>query len=99
MSRLILTEIRQIISILPNDCEIYGIGSFFEGRDIFRDIDFIIVTSDSATPAYSTSGFRQAALRAGRELDVKFDITVFTRSEFAQNPLRNMDKLVLLART
>ncbi len=92
-------EIQQIIPVLPDNCEVYGIGSFFEGQHIFRDIDFVVVTSDSITPAYSTNEFRKAALKAGQELDVKFDITVFTRSEFAQRPLLNMDKLVLLART
>ena len=99
MLELILTAIRQMLSALPDECEIYGIGSFFEGLQTFRDIDVVVVTSDSLTPACSTRQFRQAALQAGRELDVKFDITVLTRSEFAGKPLRDMDKLVLLART
>lgn len=99
MSDLILMAIQQMLSTLPNECEIYGIGSFFEGLKKFRDVDLVIVTSDSSTPAYSTSRFRQSALQAGRELDISFDITVFTRSEFARKPLRNTDKLVLLART
>ena len=88
-----------MLSALPDECEIYGIGSFFEGLETFRDVDVVVVTPDSSTPACSTSRFRQAALQAERELDVKFDITVLTRSEFAGKPLRDMDKLVLLART
>ena len=77
----------------------YGIGSFFEGQETFRDVDLVVVTSDSSTPAQSTSAFRQAAVKIGQELSVTFDITVFTEREFAAKPLRDMRNLVLLART
>lgn len=94
----IQTAIAQMQSILPEGCELYGIGSFFEGRETFRDVDLVVVTSDRSTPAQSTRAFRQAAVKAGRELSVTFDITVFTEPEFAAKPLRDMGKLVLLGR-
>lgn len=84
---------------LPEGCELYGIGSFFDGRQTFRDVDLVVVTSDSLTPARSTRAFRRAAVKMGQELNVTFDITVLTETEFASNPLREMGKLVLLART
>lgn len=86
-------------STLPEGCELYGIGSFFEGMQTFRDVDLVVVTSDISTPARSTRAFRHAAVRMGQELSVTFDITVFTKPEFAANPLRDMASLVLLART
>ena len=99
MSVSIRTAIARMLSILPEGCELYGIGSFFEGQETFRDVDLVVVTSDSSKPARSTKAFRQAAAKTGQELSVTFDITVFTEPEFAAKPLRDMGKLVLLART
>jgi len=99
MSVSIQTAIAQMQSALPEGCKLYGIGSYFEGKQIFRDVDLVVVTSDNSTPAWSTSAFRHAAARIGQEISVKFDITVLTKIEFAADPLRDMSKLVLLART
>lgn len=99
MSVSIRTAIAQMQSTLPEGCELYGIGSFFEGQKTFRDVDLVVVTSDSLAPARSTREFRNAAVRMGQDLRVTFDITVFTGPEFAANPLRDMGNLVLLART
>lgn len=99
MSVKILTAIAQMQSALPEGCELYGIGSFFDGRKIYRDVDLVVVVSDSLTPARSTKDFRHAAVIAAQELGVQLDVTVFTKSEFVANPLRDMSNLVLLART
>lgn len=90
--------IQRMLSALPDECDVYGIGSFFKGVERFRDVDLVVVTSDISTPATSTKQFRHSALQAGREIGIKFDITVLTRSEFAGRPLRDMEELILVTK-
>ena len=77
---------------------LYGIGSFFR-KEPYHDIDFVLVLSCDLSAFPNLAKEIRAKLCAiGDSIGERFDITVFTASEFAAQPLRDMHTLVPLYR-
>ena len=91
--------IQRIVSTIPEDSDLYGIGSFFDASSsTFSDVDLVLVINDGTDrPAQRARLFREEARRLGELVGIVFDLTVLTQTEFAEKPLREMGKLVLLA--
>jgi predicted nucleotidyltransferase len=76
--------------------EVYGFGSFFRG-EAFHDIDLVLVVSpDVAGSVALFYELKEKFDQLAASLGAAFDLTVLTRKEFNERPLRDMDQLVRL---
>lgn len=73
-------------------------GSFFR-KQAYVDIDLVAVLScDNDALLDEAKGLREELRAIGESIGERFDLTIFTVSEFASNPLRDMADLVPLYR-
>ena len=71
-------------------------GSYFHGPT-FADLDLVVVVAPAATPlAVLGSAVRAKLAPLSEIVGVPLDISIFTETEFAGRPLREMHTLVLL---
>ncbi len=92
----IKTEIHRIHLTTASVVNVYGFGSFFRDYEAANDLDILVVLNKSDLPVEEIrrirAGFRVLENRIGYELDITF----FTRREFSERPLLEMDELVCL---
>jgi predicted nucleotidyltransferase len=75
---------------------LYGLGSYFRGKQ-FRDVDFVVVVDCEQESLLAISQQMRCLLgKLQTELCAPIDVTIFTASEFEQQPLRDMSSLVPL---
>jgi hypothetical protein len=88
----------EVAAAHDNVVAMYGMGSFFRGES-HDDVDFVVVLScDVDAFLAEAKAIRTELCAIGDSVGERFDITVFTASEFASAPLRDMATLVLLYR-
>lgn len=88
------TEILSISTELPEIIALYGFGSFFRRGHSFNDIDVVAIAIDEKSLPSRYYALRTLLQPIADKYGVSFDITLFTPSEFAGQPLRDMDSLV-----
>lgn len=87
-------QLRDLMRDLKNVDALYGFGSFFRSTE-YNDIDLVVVISCSRHEQVRTyEEITEACAPFSRRIGVRFDITPLTRSEFAEEPLREMKSLV-----
>jgi predicted nucleotidyltransferase len=89
----VIRTIRQKAQKLEGVTAIYGMGSYFRGEP-FNDVDLVVVVRRSLDLATLGARIRTALLPLSDIVGRRIDITIFTESEFAAEPLRDMASLV-----
>jgi predicted nucleotidyltransferase len=89
-------EIRSTLKFCPFVQSAWGFGSFFRGSE-FKDIDIVVVLRCPRGQILEYSKIVRYDMRAvGGSLGRQIDVLILTSSEFAERPLREADRLVLL---
>lgn len=87
---------RKLARSLEGVQAIYGMGSYFHGAT-FADLDLVVVVTPSTTPLAALGSVVRATLAPLSTIaSAPLDISIFTETEFAARPLRDMHTLVLL---
>ena len=88
-----ISTIRQAVQKLEDVTAVYGMGSYFRGEP-FNDVDIVVVVRRTPALVVLGTAIRAALLPLSEIVGSRIDITIFTESEFAGEPLRDMATLV-----
>lgn len=94
MRKKMTKDVKSILSKMPPEWNFFGFGSFFCSQGPFEDVDIVAVAPDDGEESMRYYELLYAELAVAREkYGIRFDLTMLTEVEFAQNPLRDMNNL------